>query len=166
VINPPSLVREYTWIWSKDPALDAPPADAPKKLKTEWDRKLKQARETGSYAAVLKPGETPTLVTLRSIPQDVWGAMWSAHHAGDIGVPSLPFVAVRLALRGLANTGIPDGDPEIKLVRDDKLPDRWADQLGPMADAEALNAFGPLVPGIATELWGHILERQTAPSPK
>ena len=166
MIKPPSLVREYTWIWSKDPAVDSPPPDAPKKVKAEWDRKLAQARETGVYTGVLKAGEQPTLFTLRAIPQDVWGAMWSAHHAQDIGVPSLPFVAARLALRGISNTGLSEGDPEIKLVRDDKLPDKWADQLGPMAHADALNAFGTWAPLIASEMWLHILERQTAPSPK
>lgn len=165
MIRPPSLVKSYDWVWSQDPALDSPPSSAPKRTLAEWKRRLQIARETGVYDGVLKPGEKPTLFTLALIPQDKWGVLWSAHHAGDIGLPSLPFYGCRLALVSVSNSGLPDGDPEVKHERANELP-KWASQFGSIATPDALNAFGGLAPAIAGEMFGDICERQSAPSPK
>lgn len=165
MIRPPSLVKEYTWIWSKDPALDAPDDSATEDVLKAWADRLQRARETGNYDGLIRPGEKPTLFGLRLVPQDKWAALWSAHHAGDIGLPSLPIYGCRLALQRVTNTGLPDGDPEVKPGRAAELP-RWVDQLGAMASPDMLNVFGGLAPAIAGELFGDICERQSAPSPK
>lgn len=160
MIKPPSLVREYTWIWSKDPALDSPPGSASKKVLTEWERRLKNAREMGVYDGVMKAGEKPTTFGLQVMPNDTWLTLVGLVESGAISRVEWPIWAGRLALHSMANTGLPE---ETDLTR---RSDRDFPRLGQMAPAEAFNQFGPMAIEIVNEMFGTILERQSAPSPK
>ena len=62
MIKPPSLIKEYTLIYSGDPAL-ALPAD-PK----EREQALIVARETGNWQPLVVAGEQPTLFQCRPLP--------------------------------------------------------------------------------------------------
>lgn len=64
-------------------------------------RQLAAARETGDYAAVLKPGAQPTRFEMRQIPGDRWQTMLRvARGFSDIERASL---IVRCALTGASN---------------------------------------------------------------
>lgn len=164
MIKPPSLVREYTWIYSGDSALDFPssPRDA-KKPSTEWkdwERRLKQARELGVYDGVMKAGQTPTRFNLRVIPNDIWLALAGLVKSGSISDVEWPMWAARMATYSITDIGIPD---EVEIVR---RTDRHFDRLGQMAPVDAFNQFGPLGIEIANDMFLTILERQQSPSPK
>lgn len=160
MIKPPSLVREYTWIWSKDPALDAPPAGSSKKTLTEWTRRLKNARDTGRYDGVMKAGEKATTFQLRLIPNDIWLTLVGLVKSGTISDVEWPVWAARLALNSIADTGLPD-EADMTRRTDGDFP-----RLGQMAPKEAFDQFGPLAIEICGDMFGTILERQAAPSPK
>jgi hypothetical protein len=164
VIKPPSLVREYTWIWSGDPALDFPetPKDAKKPSKEwkDWERRLKQARELGVYDGVLKAGQVPTKFNLRVIPNDLWMALVGLVKSGSISDVEWPLWAARMAIHSISDTGIAE---EADIIR---RTDPNFDRLGQMAPVDALNQFGPLGIEIANDMFLTILERQQSPSPK
>jgi len=160
VIKAPSLIREYTWIWSKDPALDAPPKSASKKVRDEWERRLKVAREMGAYDGVMRAGEKPTTFGLQVMPNDSWLALVGLVESGAISRVEWPMWAARMALHSMANTGLPE---EADLTR---RTDRDFPRLGQMAPVEAFNQFGPLAIDIVSDMFVTILERQSAPSPK
>lgn len=159
MIKPPSLVREYTWIWSGDEALDTPPATAPKKAKAEWQRRLDEARDTGRYDALLKPGGKPTLFSLCLIPADTWAALTGLVRSGAIADTEFPIWAGRLALRDITDTGLEDVDMT-------RRTDPHFPRLGQMAPAEAVNQFASLAGPVFNEMAITIAERQVAPSPK
>lgn len=88
---PPSLVGTYDLIYSSDDALDRPAdSDQPELADgetaaafraryelwagpyVEWERKLKVARETGDWTALLIPGQEPTRFKIRQVPAEVW----------------------------------------------------------------------------------------------
>jgi len=160
VIKPPSLIREYTWIWSKDPALDSPPNGAAKKVLTEWERRLKNARDTGVYDGVMKAGEKPTTFGLQAIPNDTWLALGGLVESGAISRVEWPLWAARMALHTIGNTGLPE-DADLTRRTDRDFP-----RLGQMAPVEAFNQFGPVAIDVVNDMFVTILEKQSAPSPK
>jgi hypothetical protein len=160
VIKPPSLVHNYTWIWSRDPALDAPPPSAPKKQQTEWARRLKTARETGIYGGVMKAGEQPTTFSLQSIPVDTWLVLVGLVESGALSRVEWPLYAARLALYGIEGTGLTEDADLTRRVEAD-FP-----RLGQMAPVAAFGQFGTLAHDIVNDMFGTIIERQSAPSPK
>ena len=160
MIKPPSLVREYTWIWSQDPALDAPPKDASKKARADWDRRLKLARETGVYDGLMKPGEQPTTFSLKLIANETWLTLVGLVRSGAISDVEWPMWAGRMALHAIGNTGMAD-EADLKRQTVADFP-----RLGQMAPAEAFDQFGPMGIAIANDMFVTLLERQAAPSPK
>jgi hypothetical protein len=173
VIKPPSLIREYTWIWSRDPALNAPdPSDKPPAgsppdvLKAwderlaDWDRRMEQARDTGQYDGVLKPGERPTRFTIRSIPADLWMYLGGLVSDGSIKRPEWPIWVARLAIRGVHDLA-PGEAVDVKLAPDPEFP-----RLGQIASADVINRFGDLAADIFGELFGRLVKNPSGPSPK
>lgn len=88
-----SLAEPYRLISRYDTAIDLPPepsAPMPRRHADEsddafkaraeawaapireWGKPLRTARETGDYAAILKPGETPTYFVIRQISASEW----------------------------------------------------------------------------------------------
>ena len=96
---PPSLQHEYTLVFSGDPALMLPDDEK------ERAAKLRAARETGRWAELCKPGEQPTLFTIRPIegPLLTWlhGYSSRARLSNDEGME----LALRVALKGVENLG-------------------------------------------------------------
>lgn len=80
MLAPPSLQNEYTLCYSGDPALDLPAipaidratataeaiAEANKAI-ADREQKLKVARERGSWDAITKPGQKPTVFRFRQV---------------------------------------------------------------------------------------------------
>ena len=86
MIRLPSIQRAYDWYWSGDPALRQPPvapADdasdedkaAHKIAADEYKAKLKAARDTGDWSALLKTGETPLKFVLEQVDRNAWRAL-------------------------------------------------------------------------------------------
>jgi hypothetical protein len=167
VIKPPSLIREYTWIWSRDPALNSPPPDASDEDKKEWERKLKIARETGQWDALISPGQSPTRFSLRLIPGDDWRKYIDEYR--NQGVAAMTALAVRLALRGVHDLTDTDGK-EVKVKLEP------ASGFGKIASPDIINALDavwlaitevdPTAPNIVGEMANAISDRQNGPSPK
>lgn len=154
MIKPPSLVREYTWIWSKDPALDAPPDDAPAEAKADWDRRVDQARDTGQWDGLIKAGQVPTKFTLRNVPGTQWRAALDALSNGRIGAASLDAIAARLAIRGVTNLDEDNGKVEIKF--------KDFPGIGSIADEKIINLLDGYDMAIVAELAVHVVKRQNA----
>jgi hypothetical protein len=84
------------WVWSQDPALDAPPADAPENVRAEWERRLDVARDTAQWEPLIKAGSKVTKFTLRIVPELLWRKLMDS--LGDVGARHANATAVRLAL--------------------------------------------------------------------
>jgi hypothetical protein len=158
VIKAPSLVRDYTWIWSKDPALDAPPDDAPEDARAEWARRLRVAQETGQWDGLIKAGQVPTKFTIRHIPGTQWRALIDGYQAGKFGGASMLALSVRCALKSVSHLTADNAETKIEFTN--------LDGLGPCAKQEIVDVLDGYDYSIVSELAGFIQERQSAPSPK
>jgi len=99
VIKPPSIIAEYSLIYSGDSALNLP-AD-PKEAAAALDR----ARETNQWQSLLKEGEMPTLFHVRPL----YGSLhtWfigEVNRRGMVQKESVEF-ALRLVLERIDNFG-------------------------------------------------------------
>lgn len=159
MINPPSLTREYTWIWGKDPALDAPSDKAPKKARDEWAERLRVARETCQYEGLIKPGQTPTRFTVRHIPGSQWRALVDGFQGGRFGGAIAAALTVRLGLRSISNLSTEDGD--VKVTHGE-----IESGLGEGAKQDVIDLLDRFSPDIVTDLANYLTERQVAPGPK
>lgn len=158
MIKPPSLTRETTWIYSGDPALDAPPENAPKKAAQAWADRLKVARQTGQWDGLLKAGQKPTLFTVRIIPGTPWRALMDSYHSGKRGPAELSALVARLALVGVMHLQDADGnDVDVKFTD--------VAGLGSIADQKVVDVLDGYSPDIIGELSQFVMERQTAPGP-
>lgn len=104
MIKAPSLVSEYTLIYSGDPALSLPD-DA-----DERARVLRVARETGKWDELLTGNEAPTLFHFRNLTRTEWawltGEMGhSTEHGRSLSAVEANDLAIRLALRNVENFG-------------------------------------------------------------
>lgn len=111
MIKFPSLIKEYSAIYSKDPSLlqaPTPPADnataealaAYEAAAKEHEHKLKVARETGDYAALLVEGAgPPTLFMMRQLTADAYTRIL---YRGGTAIENT-VLAFRYALRSVAN---------------------------------------------------------------
>ena len=166
MIKPPSLIREYTWIWSRDPALNSPPSDASDEDRKEWERRLKVARETGQWDGVLAPGQEPTRFSLRLIPGDLWRKYVDEHRTQ--GIATMSGLSVRLALRGVVGLTDTDGK-EVKVKLE---PTEFGKIASPDVIATldaiwlAITELDPTAPNIVAEMANAINDRQNGPSPK
>lgn len=97
MIKPASLVKEYTLVWSGDPALALPDS------KEERDKALELARETGVWDSLIKPGEKPTLFQVRPLSGRLLDH-WIKRCQNLTRAQSFA-LAVRLCLRSVVNWG-------------------------------------------------------------
>lgn len=121
MIKPPSLQREFTIIWSKDPALVPPPetpdenADeaalaAYKLALTDYERRLKVARETGEWAPMVREGHAPTAFHFMGLDREegswLYGeSEYSSIHKRPLTRPEQFNLIVRIGIRGIDNFG-------------------------------------------------------------
>lgn len=104
MIKPQSVQREYTLIFSGDPALVLPEDEEAR------DRLLKQARETGDWAPLIAEGQEPTLFHFRDLTRTEVG-WWdgershSSRHDRPLSALEASDLALRIALRGVVNFG-------------------------------------------------------------
>lgn len=108
----PSLTRESTWVWSEDPALDAPAPDAAEDVRKEWARRLETARDTGQWDGLVKAGHKLTKFTLRIVPALLWRKLIDSM-GGELGVREANSLAVRLALTAVSDLDGFDGRPYV-----------------------------------------------------
>lgn len=158
MIKPRSLTRETTWIWSQDPALDAPPADAPEAAQEAWALRLKVARDTNQWDGVIKPGEKPTRFSVRIIPGTHWRALLDSFAAGKIGPSSIAAMSVRLALRSVADLTDAEGRAIVVEFAD-------ISGFGPCAKQKVVDVLDSYSAGIVLELADFVAERQNQPGP-
>lgn len=152
MIKPPSLLAEYTLIYSGDPALTLP-ADP-----EERDRKLAECRETGQWHSLITGSELPTLFTVRPLTGsqlDWWAGEVSRQRLVQTEAAAL---ALRLALRKVDNFG----SHKVSLTRFEGQH---------LATTEIIDAIysegGGEGRSIVVELANLVIERaQTAPRPK
>jgi hypothetical protein len=153
VIQPPSAQHNFDIIWSGDDALDRPGSDASPEAKAEFDCKFEQARLTGDWAGVLKPGQLPTRFEVRHIPGSLLRELFADDHPGVI----MAAYALRL---GLVAVRPVDGF-DLKLEKDPKHP-----AYGKIAAASVVDWLDANAPGCVNELGLAILERSQGLSPK
>jgi hypothetical protein len=104
MIKPPSLQSSYTYVWSRDPALQLPEDPA------EAERVLALARQTGNWAPIVAEGQSPTMFQLRPLERtDIsWingEAQLSSEHKRPLGSLEVDDLTVRLALKSIDNFG-------------------------------------------------------------
>lgn len=104
MIKAPSLQSEYSLIFSGDPALILPEDPA------ERTRVLSVAQQTGNWAALVAPGQVPTVFHFRNLEHSdiAWldGEFQSStEHGRPLGQIEYLTLAVRLALKGVENFG-------------------------------------------------------------
>ena len=107
----PSLQRESSFVWSEDPALDAPALDATDEAKAEWKRRMGVARDTGQWSGLVKAGRKLTLFNVRLIPENLWRSLVDEIAAESMGVRAGNALVVRLALRSASELDGFDGKP-------------------------------------------------------
>lgn len=99
MIKPPSLIHDYTLIYSGDPALNLPSDEE------ERDRALKTARETGKWDALLTGKEQPTIFHLRPIVGTALDYLIGQRERLQLTDAELAVLALRLALKRVENFG-------------------------------------------------------------
>ena len=158
MIRLPSIQRDYDWYWSGDEALHGPPvapADdasdddkaAYKTALDEYKAKLKSARDTGDWSALIKPGETPLKFVLCQVDREAWRALDDLRalpdtHDKHVSASLLLALLSRLAIKNIV--GI-DG------MRVERKPDsKWHDW--EMAQREIVTLLDAANRSIVSEL--------------
>ena len=155
MITPPSIVRDYDLIWSKDPALDAPERepnetdDAWAERESNWEKRLTVARETGQWDGVLKTGQQPTIFRCRRISTLHWRRIQTDWN--EVGPYEAVLSALRLAIQDIKNFG------SIKIERE-RGNDRFGDALLAGTVVDVLRE----IPGLIDELGLAVIERESA----
>lgn len=165
MLRAPSLQRTTIVCYSRDPALNLP--DAPERATgdagadalaaaawKEWDRRIAQARETGTWDGLIRDGEKPTEFHLVPMSSRTFRALLDAAGAGRIGDAALTALAFRACVRAVDGFG----DFKVETERDRD----WG-VLAKDAITDALDAISPAIVG---ELGGICWERAVRPSPK
>lgn len=99
MIKPPSLVSDYSFIYSGDPALVLP-EDAEQRKHA-----LDVARETGNWQPLLGPGDPPTVFTLRPLSGSVYDWWLGEVARRRLVTAEAQALIVRLALIKVDNFG-------------------------------------------------------------
>ena len=97
MIKPPSIQKEYTLIFSGDPALDLPEETEAR------DLALKVARETGNWP--IKPGQEPTLFGLDPMSGMALTWMYSEMARKELTQIEIAEMSLRLTLKSVTNFG-------------------------------------------------------------
>ncbi len=154
MITPPSMVRDYDLVWSKDPALDAPVRepdesdDAWAEREAAWEKRLTVARETGQWDGVLKVGQKPTIFRCRRLSTVHWRRI-QADWLSDGPVETV-LTALRLAIQGIENFG------SIKIERE-RGHERYGDALLASHVVDMLRD----IDGLIDELGLAVIQRET-----
>lgn len=154
MITPVTRPAHYFLVWSRDPALELPADDE------ERRKALSQARETGDWEPLIKPGEKPTLFKCRHLDRDVlWE--WDQYRDKNGNDKSATLkgwsLLVRAALEDVHNFG---GVKLPKRVKDHET------QLMVVPATFLTNFSGDIVDVLVLELGMAILEREHATAPK
>jgi hypothetical protein len=152
VIKPPSLVSDYSFIYSGDPALLLP--EDPEQRK----HALEVARETGNWLSLLGPGDPPTVFTLRPLSGSVYDWWLGEVTRQRLVNAEAASLIVRLALVKVDNFGA----HKVERVKVDGI---W------LAKVDIIDAIyseaGGAGRAVIDELASEIIDRATkAPRPK
>lgn len=160
MIKAPSLVRDFTWVWRHDDALDAPPADADSEALDAWERRLEIAADHGEWQPLIKPGAKATLFDLRLIDGTRWRAFSDAVGDGKFGPHTIDSLLVRLAIRKVHNFPA----AEVKFGHVEGFGQAVKSEFVDMLDlvSQEMNRPGELVRDLAK----FIVSKQQAPGPK
>lgn len=167
MIRPPSNQKTYDEFWSGDPAFVQPPAEPAedaddatiKKYREAVDdhvRKLKHARATGDWSALLAGADQPTRFVMRPLPGHLFRMITDLVTSERIGPAETNGLILRAALVGVVNLG----DVEVDHKTDSTYP-----KLGKIATVDVPNLLDRIDIGIVAELATSIRERAMSPSP-
>jgi hypothetical protein len=155
-LRPPSHQKHYDAFYSGDSAFEQPAAEATDAQKEAHARRVKIARETGNWAALLVPQGNPTKFVMRPIPGTLFRTLVDRFQAGKYGVLSLQQMLFRAALIEVVNLG--DAHEPLTLVT--------VEGLGPIAPVEIADKLDSIDPGIVRELGDDVFRRATVVAPK
>ena len=145
MINPPSLQRSFTLIWSGDPALVLPADPA------ERENVLRVARETGEWKALL--GGEPSRVVCRQIGGACFRWLISDVRRKKLSELEFASLAVRLSVERIENWN----GYELELGRLEGYP---------IASTKLIDDLDSVDKDIVNELGAILIERADGPSPK
>jgi len=146
----PSIVKEYSAVYSGDPSLVQLADNASDKERKEYAHKLKVARETGDYSALLIEGASePTLFQMRQLTADAFAYLIGQVYPRE-GVIATNALAFQFALRSVENLG----DAKVNLVDHDKL-----GQIASLSFFDRVGMPAELAMSIATELGDLVLDK-------
>lgn len=152
MINLPSLQNRFTWIWSRDPALNRPPAESDAETRQNWAERFDIARDTGKWSELVKDGEQLTLFTVKPLSGTLLRRLTDEHSAKRVGDQTVWQIVARLCLIGIDN-------PPIKIER----------ELGPYGDwakEDVIETLEQISPAIVSELGSYIFARASSPPGK
>ncbi len=168
---PPSRTGSFDLVFSADPALERPTRnegeadEAWQKRLEEWHRALVQARQTGDWSALIKPGAEPTRFRCRQVPGSVWRQV--PRVLAEMGADEQFALLFRLAV-----TEIIHGPPNHKLRFAEHVDrDGHPTGLGQVLTNDTIDLLdrvevaglrrGAIVSEIGSAIW----EQRSAPSP-
>jgi hypothetical protein len=159
MLAPPSLVHDYSLVFSGDPALDAPDERASEPEVREWQEKLARARETGQWDSLLKPGQEPTRFVMRQLTgsqrRELMDLLEDSSRGGGMGKTAILF---RAAVKRVDNLGA----TEVKHHRDPETGLSFK-----IATPEIVNVLDDISMAIVGELATEVARRlQGVTSPK
>jgi hypothetical protein len=153
MLTPPSLNKKQGICWSRDPALlapDAGDADAAK----QWQRDVEQARETGAWAGLVKPGAMPTTFYVEPMEGETARQLVDDMASGRVGIAMLASLAFRACVNGVDNFG------DVKIMFEEHP------RYGRIASAALISMLDAIDPQIVAELGGYCWRRALQISPK
>lgn len=160
-IRPPSLQSQYDDFFSGDPALIPEPklaADADEKAIAayklacdEYLTKLRVARETGDWTAILVGTEQPTKFVMKQISGDAYRGLLDMHRAEKVGPGKANQLAFRCAITKVVDSGLPEASTKVTAFNH---PD-----LGKIASVAISDYFDSIDTRIVSELGGEAMRR-------
>jgi hypothetical protein len=153
MLRPPSIQRQYDEFYSRDPALLQPPPNATPKELEDHATKIRVARETGDWTALLVAGETPTKFVMRPLSGALFRRLSDRMIMRRIGPAELNAYAFRAAL-----VEIP-GWPT-------KLEREQVEDFGSLVAVDLVDELEHIDPRIVTELGAEVIRRARGPTPK
>ena len=163
MLRPPSLSKPYDDFYSGDPAfIKPPPTPAEGEASAEYDEyraKLKAAKDTGDWSALLLPGQVPTKFVMNQVDRNVWRSIvdrgqLSPENPRHIGTVALLALLFRLAIKDIPGF-------EIKIERGpDPYWDGWD-----MAHPKIVDVLDRIDPGIVGELGAGVWRRLRGADP-
>lgn len=177
MIGAVSVLTDYALVYSEDPALtlaarppppDALPDDTEDTYRPRveaWQKAIdeivtanralfERAMETGEWAAITKPGETPTVFRVRIVPGSTWAAYERILRDDKLGDREAQQLAFRLAVTTIDNA------PGVPLAKAEHVDRRGvATGLGVILTAATVDAIDTVSRKIVAEV-GTLVRRQ------